>query len=79
VHAHPHQREAVAGAHVVHDAQPEPDRRRTVAGPQHQRIPDGLDLLGVMLGEQLAHGRTEPADKVGGLLVPVGLGEGGEA
>jgi hypothetical protein len=29
--------------------------------------------------EQLAHGHTEPADKVGGLPVPVGLGQGGEA
>jgi hypothetical protein len=78
VHAHPHQREAVPGAHVVHDAQPEPDRRRGVAGPR-QRIADGLDLMGVMGGQELAHGHTEPVDKVDGLLVPMGLGEGGEA
>jgi hypothetical protein len=50
-----------------------------VAGPQHQRVPDGLDLMGLMGGQQLAHGHTEPADQVGGLLVPVGLGQGGEA
>ena len=67
------------GAHVVDDAQPEPDRRRRVAGPQHQRVADGLDLLRLMGGQQLAHGHTEPADKVGGLLVPVGLGQGSEA
>jgi hypothetical protein len=62
VHAYSHQWEAVPGADVVHNAQPEPDRRRTVAGPQHQRIPDGLDLLGLMGGQQLAHGHTESAD-----------------
>jgi hypothetical protein len=65
--------------HVLHDAQTEPDRRRRVTGPEHQRIPDGLDLLGLMGGQQLAHGPTEPADKVGGLLIAVGLGQGGEA
>jgi len=32
-----------------------------------------------MGGQQLAHGHTEPTDKVGGLLVPVRLGQGGEA
>jgi hypothetical protein len=69
----------VLGAHVVHDAQPEPDRRHRVAGPQHERITDRLELLGLMGGQQLAHGHTEPADKVGGLLVPMRLGEGGEA
>jgi hypothetical protein len=52
--------------------------RHRVAGPQHQRITDGLDLLGLMFGQQSAHGHTEPADQVGGLLVPVGLGQGGE-
>ena len=52
---------------------------RTVAGPQHQRIPDGLDLLGLMGGQQPPHGPTEPTDQIGGLLVPVGLGQGGEA
>jgi hypothetical protein len=79
VHAYSHQGKAVPGTHVVHDAQPEPDRRRRIGSPQHQRIPDGLDLLGLVLGQQLAHGHTEPADKVGGLLVPVGLSQGGEA
>jgi hypothetical protein len=62
VHAHPHQREAVPGAHVVHDAQSEPDRRGRIGGPQHQRIPDGLDLVGLMGGQQLAHGHTESGD-----------------
>jgi tetratricopeptide (TPR) repeat protein len=42
VHAHPHQGEAVSGAHVLHDAQAEPDRRGRVASPEHQRIPDAL-------------------------------------
>jgi hypothetical protein len=79
VHAHPHQGEAVLGANVVHDAQPKPDRRCRVAGPEHQRIPDRLDLLGLMGGQQPAHGHTEPADQVGGLLVPVSFGKGGEA
>jgi hypothetical protein len=69
----------VLGAHIKHDAEPEPDRRRRVAGPEHQRIPDGLDLVGVMGGQQPPHGHTEPADQVGGLLVPMGLGQGGEA
>jgi hypothetical protein len=79
VHAHPHQGEAVLGADLVHDTQGQPDRGRRVAGPEHQRIPDGLDLLGLVLGEQLAHSRREPADQVGGVLVPVGLGQRGEA
>jgi hypothetical protein len=39
------------GAHVVDDAQAELDRRRGVAGSEHQRIPDGLDLLGLMFGQ----------------------------
>jgi hypothetical protein len=39
VHAHPDQREAVPGSNVVDDAKPEPDRRRGVGGPQHQRVP----------------------------------------
>lgn len=76
--AHSHQWESVPGAHVVDDAQPEPDRRRSIGGPQHQRIPDGLDLLGLVAGQQLAHGHTEPGNQVGGPLVPVGLGQGPE-
>jgi hypothetical protein len=67
------------GAHVVHNAQPQPDRRPRSAGPEHQRIPDGLDLLGLMGGQQPTHGHTEPADKIGRLLIPMGLGQGGEA
>jgi hypothetical protein len=67
------------GAHVMHDAQAEPDRRGRVGGPEHQRIPDGLDLLGLMLGQQLAYGHTEPTHKVGRLLVSMRLGQGGEA
>jgi hypothetical protein len=39
------------GAHIMDDAQPKPDRRRRVAGPHHHRIPDGLDLLGLMGGQ----------------------------
>jgi len=32
-----------------------------------------------MVGQQLAHRPTEPADKIGRLLVPMGLGQSGEA
>jgi hypothetical protein len=32
-----------------------------------------------MGGQQPAHAHTKPADQVGGLLVAVGLGQGGEA
>jgi hypothetical protein len=32
-----------------------------------------------MTGQQPAYGHTEPADQIGGLLVPMGLGQGGEA
>jgi hypothetical protein len=32
-----------------------------------------------MGGQQPAHSRTEPVDKIGRLLVPMGLGQGGEA
>jgi hypothetical protein len=70
VHAHPHQGKAVLGAHVVDNVQPELDRRGWVAGSEHQRIPDGLDLLGLVGSQHLAHGGAEPADQVGGLLVP---------
>jgi hypothetical protein len=32
-----------------------------------------------MGGQQPTHGHTEPADKIGRLLIPMGLGQGGEA
>jgi hypothetical protein len=41
-------------------------------------IPDRLDLLGLMGSQQPTHGHTESADQIGSLLVPMGLGQGGE-
>jgi len=52
-----------------------PPRRRSAASARRRWSclpgPDGRPAVG--------HGPTEPADQVGGLLVPVGLGQGGEA
>jgi hypothetical protein len=72
VYAHPDKGEAMLGSDIVDDAQAELDRCRRVAGSEHQRIPDGLDLVGLMFGQQSAHGHAEPTDQVGGLLVPRG-------
>jgi hypothetical protein len=47
--------------------------------PDHHRVPDALDLLGLELGQQLADALVEVGDGVRGHLVVVRLGHGREA
>jgi hypothetical protein len=64
--------------HVVGDVQTKPDRLCRLGDAQQQGIPDRLDLGGAVGAQFGPHRGAEVGDQPRRLLVPVGLGQGGE-
>ena len=78
MHADADDREAVARADLLDDADAELDGHLRVGGLDQQGIADRLHLLAHVLRKQTAHLVAEVGGDVGGVLVAVHLGQGGE-
>jgi hypothetical protein len=72
-------RKAMPRAHLLNESKRECDRLGGRVAADHHRVAERLHLLRPVLAEQYADIREELPREVGRLLVPVGLGERGEA